>query len=360
MRGECAVTAVCEGAHEGPHPDPLPGGEGIVRCGGRVVAALACLLLLPACWTSDTPAPFVKYGQLEGARSTGAHTVQPGDTVGSLAERYKLEVRDIMVANNLQPPYMLQPGQRLHLPPPRTYRVRGQDTLYNVSRLFNVSTTQIARLNNLPAPYVLARGQVIRLPAVAAAPSSPVETIALAPDAAERGVSLPPPVVAGGIEREELSPPQVAGVAIPAPPPQVANASLAAKVPSTTPPRSGAKFLKPVSGPILSAYGPKPGGLHNDGVNIKAPKGAPVSAAENGVVVYADTMKGYGNMVLIRHADRWMTAYAHLDAIQVARGATVRRGQTVGTVGTSGSVGDPQLHFEIRRGTDALNPEKYM
>jgi murein DD-endopeptidase MepM/ murein hydrolase activator NlpD len=164
----------------------------------------------------------------------------------------------------------------------------------------------------------------------------------------------------GSIEREELAPPTVAGVAIPAPAPQMANASLSAKIPNTTPPRAGSKFIIPVQGQIISSYGPKAGGLHNDGVNIKAPKGAPVRAAENGVVVYADDMKGYGKMVLIRHADRWMTAYAHLDNIQTPRGTTVRRGQTIGVVGSTGSVSEPQLHFEIRRGTDALNPEKYM
>ncbi len=318
-------------------------------------------LTLSACWTSDKPAPSIKYNQMEGARSTGAHTVVPGDTVGTLAERYKLEVRDIMVANRLQAPYILQPGQRLMLPPPRTYRVRSGDTLYGVSRLFNVSTTQIARLNTLHSPYVLQRGQVLRLPAVAGEPSAPVRKVAAlsAPDVMRDGVTSPPRA-SGRIEREELAPPTVAGDSIPEPAPQMANASLSAKLPGTTPPRSGAKFSMPVQGAILSSYGPKPGGLHNDGINIKAPKGAPVRAAENGVIVYAGDMKGYGRMVLIRHADRWMTAYAHLDNIQVPRGATVKRGETIGTVGSSGTVSEPQLHFEIRRGTEALNPEKYM
>lgn len=333
-----------------------PQGEGR----GRILAVLLCLSL-PACWTSDKPAPSIQYNQMEGARSTGAHTAAPGDTVGTLAERYGLEVRDIMVANHLQPPYMLQPGQRLLLPPPRTYKVRSGDTIYGVSRLFNVSTTQIARLNTLHSPYVLQRGQVIRLPAVAEQPSVRVVQVATlsAPDAVREGTGLPLRSSAE-IEREELAPPEVAGTSIPAPGPQMANASLSAKLPAATPPRAGSKFVRPVEGPVLSAYGPKPGGLHNDGVNIKAPRGAPVRAAENGVVVYAGEMKGYGRMVLIRHADRWMTAYAHLDNIQVPRGVMVKRGETIGAVGNSGSASEPQLHFEIRRGTDALNPEKYM
>ena len=330
--------------------------------GGRRIAAVLLCLTLSACWTSDTLAPIVQYNQMQGARSTGAHTVVSGDTVGVLAERYKLEVRDIMVANHLQPPYTLQPGQRLMLPPPRTYKVRGGDTIYGVSRLFNVSTTQIARLNTLRAPFVLQRGQVIRLPAVAEQPAATVmqrASLSSSPDLSRAGVTMPSRAP-GGIEREELAPPAASGTSIPAPAPQMANVSLSSKLPAVTPPRSGAKFSPPVQGQILSSYGPKPGGLHNDGMNIKAPKGAPVRAAENGVIVYAGEMKGYGNMVLIRHADRWMTAYAHMDRILSPRGATVKRGETIGVVGDTGSVSEPQLHFEIRRGTDALNPEKYM
>jgi murein DD-endopeptidase MepM/ murein hydrolase activator NlpD len=237
--------------------------------------------------------------------------------------------------------------------------VRGGDTVSTVSRLFNTSASQMVRLNNLTAPYVLRRGQVLKLPVVEDLPK--IETVSISPVAATDGdaISRPAAMSSGGIEREELAPPEVTGQSVLAPAPQVAQASLAAKVPNKTPPRSGSRFMKPVDGPIISGYGAKPGGLHNDGVNIKAPKGAPVRAAENGVVVYAGSMKGYGNMVLIRHADHWMTAYAHLDKILVARGATLNKGAAIGTVGNSGTVDQPQLHFEVRRGTSALNPEKY-
>lgn len=324
------------------------------------------------CWTRGTPAPVSQYQQREGALSTGAHTVRPGDTVYNLAERYQLVMRDIIVANSLQPPYNLMPGQRLMLPAPRTYKVRGNDTIYSVSRLFNVSTTQIAQLNTLRSPFILSKGQTLKLPAVedrpaklhlasAAVTSSPLSDIPPMPQA-DSGVSLPAPVgtATSRIDREELGTPQVTGTAIPAPPQQVVPASVAARVPDATPPRTG-KFMRPVSGSVLSAYGPKPDGQHNDGVNIKAARGTPVKAAENGVIVYASNeLKGYGNMILIRHADRWMTAYTHLDTMTLQRGATVRQGDIIGTVGSTGSVNQPQLHFEIRRGTDALNPEKYM
>ena len=142
---------------------------------------------------------------------------------------------------------------------------------------------------------------------------------------------------------------------------QTASAGSRAKIPSQTPARSSSKFLSPVKGEIISSYGPKKGGLHNDGVNIRAARGSAVKAAENGVVVYAgNELKGSGNLILVRHADRWMTAYAHLDGVSVKRGDVLKRGQVIGTVGSTGSVDSPQLHFEVRRGTEALNPKLYI
>jgi murein DD-endopeptidase MepM/ murein hydrolase activator NlpD len=325
----------------------------------RRVSFILLAVLLSGCWTSNTLAPVTRYGQLQGAGTTGAHTVAAGDTVWNIAQRYRLVMRDIIIVNKLEAPYALQAGQRLILPPPRNYTVRAGDSLYTVSRMFNTSPAQLAQLNDLRAPYALRRGQVLKLPAVA----DPLEKARL-----QQAAAMPPvpAIKPATVERETLAAPAAApaptvtGISIPAPAPQLANATLSAKVPKTTPPRAGAKFMRPVAGPVLSSYGPKSGGLHNDGVNIKAPRGAPVRAAENGVVVYAESMRGYGNIILIRHADRWMTAYAHLDGFQVKRGDTVKQGQTIGTVGSTGAVSEPQLHFEIRRGTEALNPEKYM
>lgn len=347
-----------------PSPQPSPSGR------GGIWVMIVLSLFLTACWTRDTPAPVSQYRQREGALSTGAHTVRSGETVYNIAERYQLVMRDIIVVNNLQPPYRLTPGQRLMLPAPRTYKVRGNDTIYSVSRLFNVSTTQIAQLNTLRSPFILSKGQVLKLPVMDDRPAESQQASAAASlrsappmPAVSSGVTLPTPVgtATSRIDREELGAPQTTGTAIPAPAPKVVPASVAARIPNVTPPRAGTKFLRPVSGPVLSSYGPKPDGQHNDGVNIRAARGTPVKAAENGVIVYASNeLKGYGNMVLIRHANRWMTAYTHLDTISLQRGATVKQGDTIGTVGSTGSVDQPQLHFEIRRGTEALNPEKYM
>jgi murein DD-endopeptidase MepM/ murein hydrolase activator NlpD len=117
------------------------------------------------------------------------------------------------------------------------------------------------------------------------------------------------------------------------------------------------KFLWPVNGKIISPFGPKDGGLHNDGINIAAPLGTPVHAADSGVVVYAgNELRGFGNLLLVRHADGWVSAYAHCDALLVKRGDNVKRGQVIARVGQSGNVNAPQLHFELRKGAEAVDP----
>ncbi|MBR4506987.1 MAG: peptidoglycan DD-metalloendopeptidase family protein [Alphaproteobacteria bacterium] len=125
--------------------------------------------------------------------------------------------------------------------------------------------------------------------------------------------------------------------------------------------RSSSKFSWPVRGKILSGYGSKSNGLFNDGINIKAARGTNVVAAENGFVAYAgNEVKGMGNLIIVQHADGWMTVYAHMDSMSVRRGHSVSVGQKIGTVGTSGKVDQPQLHFEIRKGTRAYNPVNYL
>ena len=127
---------------------------------------------------------------------------------------------------------------------------------------------------------------------------------------------------------------------------------------STQPAAHGnGKFLWPVNGKIVSPFGAKDGGQHNDGINIAAPLGTPVHAADTGVVVYAgNELRGFGNLLLIRHDNGWVSAYAHCDALLVKRGDTVKRGQVIARVGQSGNVDAPQLHFELRKGAEAVDP----
>lgn len=127
------------------------------------------------------------------------------------------------------------------------------------------------------------------------------------------------------------------------------------------PPLSGEGFLLPVRGAVIGSFGPQAAGGTNDGINLAAERGAPVRAAENGVVVYAgDGLPTYGRMILVKHAQRFVTAYAHNDTLAVKVGDTVRRGQTIATVGDSGAVERPQLHFELREGETPIDPTRWL
>ncbi|MCF8496315.1 MAG: LysM peptidoglycan-binding domain-containing M23 family metallopeptidase [Alphaproteobacteria bacterium] len=314
---------------------------------------LISILGLAACLGTQKPAPVTQYAQGKGAGSAGIHTVSRGENLWTLSQRYGIAMPDIVQANALRAPFALSPGQRLRLPPPREYKARAGDTLYSVSRLFGVSTSDIARQNDLSAPFALTKGQILKLPGsparLAAPAPHPLPSAPAEPDRAPIPSVAQPPTI------EQTSLPPTAPVANKPSSPRRA-------APEKTPPRSSAsRFLKPVEGPVISGYGPKPGGLHNDGINIRAPRGTSVEAAENGVAVYAgNALKGSGNLVLIRHADRWMSAYGHMDSITVRKGQTIARGEKIGSVGSSGTVDEPQLHFELRRGTEALNPAIYI
>ena len=118
-------------------------------------------------------------------------------------------------------------------------------------------------------------------------------------------------------------------------------------------------FDWPVRGRILSNYGAKESGLHNDGVNIQGALGAPVMAADAGQVMYVgNALKGFGNLILIKHDNGWVSAYGHLNDTRVARGDYLDRGDIIGSIGQSGRVDSPQLHFEIRKGAEAIDPEQ--
>ena len=122
-------------------------------------------------------------------------------------------------------------------------------------------------------------------------------------------------------------------------------------------PRMKAMFRKPVDGKVISEFGPQKDGTVNEGITISVPKGTPIKAAENGVIAYVGSeLPGFGNLILIRHADEYVTAYAHADSVLVKKCDVVKRGQTVATAGTTGDASQPQLHFEIRKNSKPVDP----
>lgn len=296
-------------------------------------------------------------------------TVLPGDTLYSIARRFDVPVRAVIDANHLEPPYQVVAGRTLILPQVRTHLVRPGETLYGVSRLYGVDATTLARENHMEPPYTIRTGTVLVLPAS-------VEPAALPVTAPSQFAATPSPSIAppgrsaiGSAPENPGGPPRTAAASAPPTPvlsapaqSEPAIAPSAGPIAGRPPPqRNGRSFLWPVRGRVIGHYGPGPSGTHNDGVNIAAPEGSPVLAADAGVVAYAgNELRGYGNLILIKHADGWMTAYAHNGKLLVMRGERVRRGQVIARVGATGAVGEPQLHFELRKGTRALDPVSYL
>ncbi len=330
--------------------------------------------------TAKPPAP-PPVAQASGPRVK----VQSGDTLSSLSRRYGVSIDTIQTANNL-PDARLREGQTLIMPganvaaarstapapsvaaaspasspspaslTPRagetTYTVQAGDTPHSIAEKLGASEKAIMVRNDVRAD-ALQIGQTLVIPAAGAA----APTVAEAP-ASSAGVRK--------VKTTTISAPgagdttQSTAKTSPAPTATQQKVSSSAQLPNPDP-MSGASFRWPVKGRVISGFGTKPDGGHNDGVNISVPQGTPVKAAENGVVAYSGSeLKGYGNLVLVRHANNWVSAYANNDELLVKRGDKVSRGQVIAKAGTTGSVSQPQVHFELRKGSRPVDPTKYM
>lgn len=300
-------------------------------------ALFAALFVLSACGWAEWPPPDdgpratnrpqTTAGSSAAFVNASAVVVGKGDTVYGLSRRHRVSARAIIVANGLRAPYVLTPGQRLVLPRARDYVVKRGDSLSVIAENKNADMYAIARLNGLKPPYRINIGQRLTLP----------------------DASRPRPydVATAGVPAPKRAPP--------------ARARPKQKIVAAPPASTGKGFRWPLRGRIISTYGGKSKGLKNDGINIAAPRGAKVVAAENGVVAYAgNELRGFGNLLLLKHAGGWITAYAHNETLLVQRGDKIKKGQTIARVGSSGNVQVPQLHFELRKGKKAIDPVKYL
>ena len=304
------------------------------RCAMTWVAVPLLLAALAGCAPAFNPPPGYRGGFLWSSNKSAVITVQPGDTVYSISRRYDVPTQSIISRNGLQPPYILRVGQELILDPIQIHRVVRGDTLSGLARSYGIEMGLIASMNDLSPPYTIYVGQDLWIP-------DPF-TIAAAPPRRS------------SVRRRPASPRARQGELASAP-----EAELVEVVPpiAAPPARASARFAWPLAGKMISRFGSAGLGLHNDGINIAAPKGAAVRAADNGVVAYAgNELRGFGNLLLIKHSGGWITAYAHNDDLLVGRGEQVKQGEVIAHVGQSGNVDFPQLHFEVRQGTRALDP----
>ena len=306
-----------------------------------------------------------------------SYTVKKGDNLDAIARSLDTTRKDLADDNKLKAPYALQPGQVLKGPATKAKAyVAGQgDTLALIARRFGVTQKALADANGLRVGASIKAGRQLILPAgyrdrgpireeVAAprpapAPPPPPYSPPPAPYTPPAATTPPPYTPPPATTPAPAYPTPVRPA--PPPPPPPPKPSTPAPTPSSPAPASGAptdaqissfgrgRFVWPVRGDIVSDYGPKGTGQRNDGINIRSSQGETVRAAAAGDVVYAgDQVPGFGNLVLIKHADGWVTAYGHLARVEVKMQQKVVQGQQVGQVGSTGGVSEPQLHFEVR------------
>jgi murein DD-endopeptidase MepM/ murein hydrolase activator NlpD len=278
--------------------------------------------------------------------------VLKGDTLYDISRRYSVNMRALIEANRLEPPYALDAGKVIYLPPPNIHTVERGETLYSISRRYNVDTRSLALLNGIARPWTVWPGDEVLLPPLARDQSRTV---------AQAAPKKPPPVAAKPVSKP-TSKATVARNEVEDKPIQLAKTSPAISQPRIAEAPAGkSDFIWPVSGPLLRGFGAGADGARNDGVNISVPAGTDVRAAGAGEVVYAgDELVGFGNLVLIRHAGGWISAYAHSDSLLVKEGDLVNQGQVIAKAGTTGNANTPQVHFELRKGKEPVDPAEHL
>ena len=318
-------------------------------------------------------------------KNTDFVIVKKGDTLFSLSKTYRIDVKDLININGLKSPYLLSIGQKIkfvsinslnkqskekteenkamidnkitkplifHKKELVDIKVESKETLYSLSRKYSIPVNELAIINKLSSPFILISGQILKVPkqdiheekikvdTIKVIDKNKITKIVYA-HKADAQKDIP-------IKKEQQK--EVKKI----------SSDPRQKLPTITK-RSSNLFSWPIRGKILSGFGIKPNGLYNDGINISSSIGAKIRSAENGVVAYAgNELRGMGNLIIIQHSDGWMTVYAHLDSMYVRRGVKVSVGDIIGTIGKTGKVSSPQLHFEIRKGSKAYDPYKYL
>jgi murein DD-endopeptidase MepM/ murein hydrolase activator NlpD len=361
-------VAACAGQQGGPAPVYM---HGAATTGAAPVAPVMAAPIAPI---------------HREAHQAGVHeiTVQAGQSVNSLAKTHHVTPDAIIAANHLQPPYTVKVGSRLAIPEadgaPASMAAGSAPAPQHVAA---IPLTPPAPAQSEPtAPQAAVEAPQSLMP-VASPPPQPKQA-ALPP---QQQAALTPPASKTLPDIVPLDGPPAKDAAAPAQPPRQAVAEpppapppTASGAPSVLAPRNAAaalplpgevsaepvvasagRFAWPVQGRVLAGYGAASNGGRNDGINIASPRGTPVRSIDTGTVAYVgNEVKGYGNLVLVKHDNGWISAYAHLDDPLVKVGQKIASGQVIGKVGTTGGVGEPQLHFELRRGKQPVDPREFL
>jgi murein DD-endopeptidase MepM/ murein hydrolase activator NlpD len=360
-----------------PASQPYSSASAGVSGGGRGVGSYAPPSHQPL-ETTGSVAP----RSIAATHAQGGTTIIVGtsDTLEILSRRYNVSAASIMQANGYKGPRTLSPGQQLIIPhqgavaaapvlaapavkpvavaaaaPQSVHIVNHGDTLLSIARRNHISVAELTRANHLEPSARLSLGMKLVVPGAKTAAAVP-------PAAAPVGAVAAQPLAAPAAPVTKLAAadtPQKARLAQAAP--NAEEPAVQSPVKATEATGALPTFRWPARGKVITAYGAKSNGKSNDGINLAVPEGTPIKAADDGVVAYSgNELKGYGNLVLVRHANGYVTAYAHASELMVKRGDTIKRGQVIAKSGQSGEVQSPQLHFEIRKGSSPVDPLQFL
>lgn len=268
--------------------------------------------------------------------ASGFITVQKGDTLYSIVNRYDVTPYKLISENNLKVPFELSEGQLLKVVPRNIHIVRLGDSLFSISKQYSVNQFEIAQLNELGEPYELQVGQILQLP------ESKDFSVFLLETPEKQALAI------------EIEPENTAII------PNDENLESTAENKFFVAPKllSGDAFNWPLSGQIINSFGPAERGIHNDGIDIAANFGADIQTTAPGTVAYIGTgLKSFGTLILVKHDGGIISAYAHLSEVLVNEGDILSSGQIIGKVGQTGRVKTPTLHFEIRQNRTPIDPE---
>ncbi len=317
----------------------------------------------------------------------GQVRIEPGMTLFSVARANGMTVGELAAANAISAPYAVRTGQMINIPtradlaklqsnvaqaepayaaPQRTsnagssHTVRAGETLFSLGRQYNISPYAIADANGLSRSATLRSGQMVTIPGQAGGSTGGGSTVAMTEPVTPTVTTPSMPSAKDASRIDEPQPGAAEQI------PMANNSEPAAQTAESTAPQPAPEpglpgMRWPVKGKVISEFGSKPNGLRNEGINISVPEGTSVRASDSGIVAYAgNELKGYGNLVLIRHDGGWVTAYAHNKELFVKRGDAVKRGDIIAKAGQTGSVSTPQVHFEVRKGATAMDPMKFL
>ena len=248
--------------------------------------------------------------------------VKSGDNLYSISKKFKISIQDLIRTNNIVEPYKIFPRQIILIPKNKIYKIKKGDTLYSISRRYETNIFELSKINNISDVNNLKIGQKIRIPK---------KTYKNKINQKQKSLNK--------IKKENIK--------------RISDGFKKRK--------NKTIFLWPVKGEIVSKYGKNQEGFYNDGINIFSKKGTKVISSADGKVIYSgNEIPGYGNLILIKHSKNWITAYAHLNEVFIYKGKSVKKGEKIGSVGNTGNVRKPQLHFEIRKGKESVDPMRLL